>query len=186
MRSKSTLCERLTTQLFDFCDPFLSANDVNKDVYSSRGFWWHFPLDSLSPFSFYPLFLREFCCSTCGWHLYTSVRTRYSNREIERAVRPFCPFQRACMNHDRDSSSFRSNRKRRITFRTSFENPTTYVTWSKAIAIGKEWRWGETFYLIYGVDCEIVASIDLGSVLYHRMIANRAVVAQDEAQQAYL
>ena len=48
---------------------------------------------------------------------------------------------------------------------------------------GKE----KPFYLIYGVNREIVAGIaDLGSVLCNRMITDRAVVAHDEAQQAYL
>lgn len=43
------------------------------------------------------------------------------------------------------------------------------------------------FYLIYRVDCEIIAGIaDLGSVLCNRMITDRAIVAHDEAQQAYL
>lgn len=43
------------------------------------------------------------------------------------------------------------------------------------------------FYLIYGVDREIVAdTADLGSVFYDRMFTDRAVVAHDETQQAYL
>lgn len=43
------------------------------------------------------------------------------------------------------------------------------------------------FYLIYDVDGEIVAgAVELRDVLRDRVIADRAVVAHDEAQQAYL
>jgi len=60
---------------------------------------------------------------------------------------------------------------------------------STAIAIG-EWKNEDeekSFYLIYGVNREIVAdTANLRSVFYDRMITDRAVVAHDEAQQAYL
>lgn len=89
-----------------------------------------------------------------------------------------------------NSSSLRSDGKRKITLRSGYENPTAYVTRSKAIAIDKE-REGRkislSFYLIYGVGCGFVAGVaDFRGVLCDRMIADCTVVAYDEAQQAYL
>lgn len=83
-----------------------------------------------------------------------------------------------------NSSSLRFDGKRGITLRTGYENPTAYVTWSKAIAIGKESEGKKiSFYLIYGVGRGIVAGVaDLRGVLWgDRMIADRAVVAHNEA-----
>lgn len=115
-----------------------------------------------------------------------SSRTLFESRN-RACGKPFCPFHHSCVNHDCDSSSFRSNKKRRITSEPVSKIRSYTSREVKRLRSVKSKGEKKPFYLIYGVDREIVAGIaDLRSVLCDRMIADRTVVAHDEAQQAYL
>lgn len=99
---KARLCGRATTQLSDFCDPFPSAVDVNKDVYSSRrAFPATFPSYIASPLLFYSVLVRIS-------HLFRSLRvvgtcidTSFESRDRARVANRFAPFTASSVNHDR-------------------------------------------------------------------------------------
>lgn len=194
-KAKAQLCGRATTQLSDFCDPFPSAVDVNKDVYFSRRFSSNISLSQLprsrSPLPYFALLRISRLFVACLLRAVgTCIDTSFENREIEherQTVLLLSPSPLWTMTAN--SSSLRSDGKRRIT-------PPNWLRKLDRIRHGiKRSRSAErerarikrSFYLIYGIGRGIIAGVaDLRGVLRDRMIADGAVVAHDEAQQIYL